>query len=186
MSSGVRRRPSSRAPERDHVAAHLLLTEPRGDRWVVDWLRAAARDAVARGAPEAAARYLRRALAEAPAQQVRGHVLLELGSVGVSIGDPAAADWLEQAIDTATDARTRSAAAEHRGNALVLAGRVADGVDAFERAIELLGSEDRDAAFRIEALLLAAARTAVVTDRRVLERLDRACALPLDADGPGQ
>jgi tetratricopeptide (TPR) repeat protein len=177
---------AERGREPDRVAAHLLLTEPRGDRWVVERLRAAARDAVARGAPEAAAGYVRRVLAEPPPEEVRGQMLLELGSVAMSIGDPAAADWLGHAIDTAPDARTRAAAAERRGHALLAAGRMAEGIGAFERAIDLLGSEDRDAEFRVEALLLAAARTAVVTGDRVLERLDRARALPLDGDGPGE
>ncbi len=51
----------------DRVAAHLLSAEPYGEAWVVDALRAAARQAMARGAPDAAASYLRRALAEPPA-----------------------------------------------------------------------------------------------------------------------
>ena len=53
----------------DRVAAHLLSSEPYGEPWVVAALRAAARDAVARGAPEAASSYLRRALIEPPAQK---------------------------------------------------------------------------------------------------------------------
>ena len=50
--------------ELDAVAAHLLATEPSGQADVVARLRAAAGHALARGAPENAARYLRRALAE--------------------------------------------------------------------------------------------------------------------------
>ena len=50
----------------DRTAAHLLAAGPAGDPWVVDRLRAAAREARDRGAPEIAARYLRRALAEPP------------------------------------------------------------------------------------------------------------------------
>ena len=50
----------------DSVAAHLLMTGPAGDNWVVERLSAAARDARERGAPEVAASYLRRALAEPP------------------------------------------------------------------------------------------------------------------------
>src|SRR5919197_4255706 len=47
-------------PER--VAVHLLAADPAGEPWVVEALRAAGRDAVAHGAPDSAATYLRRAL----------------------------------------------------------------------------------------------------------------------------
>ncbi|HEX4219491.1 MAG TPA: hypothetical protein VHZ02_14025 [Acidimicrobiales bacterium] len=48
------------------VAEHLLATTPAGDSWTVGQLRAAAREAAARGAPESAAAYLGRAVAEPP------------------------------------------------------------------------------------------------------------------------
>ena len=49
------------------VGLHLLRSEPAGDPATVDALRAAAERAVLRGAPESAAEFLRRALAEPPA-----------------------------------------------------------------------------------------------------------------------
>ena len=51
----------------ESVAAHLLQTEPSGESWVLDALERAAAQATARGAPEGAAAYLERALAERPA-----------------------------------------------------------------------------------------------------------------------
>jgi len=63
----------------DRVAAHLVSAEPYGEGWVVDALRAAAREALARGDPDTAVSYLRRALAEPPAAQSRLDVLVELG-----------------------------------------------------------------------------------------------------------
>jgi hypothetical protein len=62
------------------VAGHLLHSEPAGDPWVVDTLRCAARRSVERGAPEAAVRYLRRALDEPPADAAP--VLAELVKKG--------------------------------------------------------------------------------------------------------
>ena len=53
------------------VAAHLLAAPPAGDAWVAEALREAARDARAQGAPELAATYLRRALAEPPRRSGR-------------------------------------------------------------------------------------------------------------------
>lgn len=49
------------------VAPHLMACAPNGDQWVVGQLRDAARTAMSAGAPDAARRYLERALAE-PAQ----------------------------------------------------------------------------------------------------------------------
>ncbi len=63
----------------DRVSAHLLSAEPYGEAWVVDALRLAAGEALARGAPEVAVSYLRRALAEPPAPDARLAVLAELG-----------------------------------------------------------------------------------------------------------
>src|SRR5262249_28159614 len=53
------------------VAEHLLVSEPTGDRWVVERLVAAARAAAVAGAPESEALFLRRALAEPPASADR-------------------------------------------------------------------------------------------------------------------
>lgn len=61
------------------VATHLLAVGPREDQTVVASLRAAGRDAMAQGAPDAAATYLTRALAEPPADADRPVVTLELG-----------------------------------------------------------------------------------------------------------
>jgi len=68
-----------RGADSEQVARHLLRLPPAGDRGRVAVLRAAGREASARGAAEAAARYLRRALEEPPAPDERGAVLHELG-----------------------------------------------------------------------------------------------------------
>jgi hypothetical protein len=61
------------------AARHLLETHPEGDPWVVRQLRAAARETLRAGAPEAARSYLARALREPPPPQERAAVLYELG-----------------------------------------------------------------------------------------------------------
>ncbi len=48
----------------ERAAAHLLVSEPTGDPWSVEVLRAAATDALARGAPDSAVGYLQRARRE--------------------------------------------------------------------------------------------------------------------------
>ena len=65
------------APAR--VAAHLLAVGPRGNPHAVASLRAAARDAMAQGAPAAAATYLERARAEPPPAEERMSLTLALG-----------------------------------------------------------------------------------------------------------
>jgi DNA-binding CsgD family transcriptional regulator/tetratricopeptide (TPR) repeat protein len=76
----------------DSVAAHLLLAEPGGDEWAVESLRAAASVALARGVPDAAVRYLRRALREPPAEQTA--VMAELGLALLRDFDPEGIDLL--------------------------------------------------------------------------------------------
>ncbi|MGW6416545.1 ATP-binding protein [Streptomyces sp. NPDC055055] len=61
------------------AARHLLETHPEGDPWVVGQLRAAAGENLRAGAPDAARRFLARALREPPAHDDRAAVLYELG-----------------------------------------------------------------------------------------------------------
>ncbi|MFI9741292.1 AAA family ATPase [Streptomyces sp. NPDC052494] len=61
------------------AARHLLETHPEGDSWAVGHLRAAARENLRAGAPDAARRFLARALREPPAADDRAAVLFELG-----------------------------------------------------------------------------------------------------------
>ncbi|MFE4963186.1 ATP-binding protein [Streptomyces sp. NPDC056660] len=65
------------------AARHLLETHPEGDPWVVQRLRAAAGETLRAGAPDAACRYLARALREPPSAKDRAAVLYELGSASL-------------------------------------------------------------------------------------------------------
>ena len=80
------------------VAAHLLACGPGGDRWVVQRLVDAGREALDRGAPEIAASYVRRALAlaEPPASRERASLLFMLGTAEWRAGQPDAIAHLEQ------------------------------------------------------------------------------------------
>ncbi len=92
----------------DRVAAHLLSAEPYGETWVVEALRAAARDALARGAPEAASSYLRRALTEPPGRDDRLAVLLDLGRAEAMLPVPQDFSALRDALELATDPSQRA------------------------------------------------------------------------------
>ena len=85
------------------IGAHLLVAEPAGDPAVVQLLRHAAAAALSRGAPEGAAVFLRRALAEPAEDQVRGPLFAELGRAELLARDPAALEHLGAALELVDD-----------------------------------------------------------------------------------
>jgi DNA-binding CsgD family transcriptional regulator len=95
----------------EHVALHLLHSEPDGSPEIAATLRAAAAAASGRGAPGTAAGYLRRALDEPPDPAIRPAVLLELGLALASDRSPAAVTALRQAVAMAGAPRERASAA---------------------------------------------------------------------------
>src|SRR5262249_52347664 len=99
-----------------------------------DRLRDAARTAIRSAAPESAARYLERALAEPPQQDRRSSILLALGVAEARSGR---AEWrthLEGAVESATDDAARVDAAIVLGIALARAHLPAASVDVLDRA----------------------------------------------------
>ena len=133
------------------VAAHLLLTEPRADETVVATLRAAADEASARGGPDVAATYLRRALAEPPIPSIRARVLLELARAEAASADPGAAAHFAEAFSTATDDDTRTSAAGAAAYALFLAGRTADATQMLSALAADLAARNDDRSLEVEA-----------------------------------
>lgn len=136
----------------DRIAAHLLGAEPFGQPWVVDALRAAGRDALARGAPEVAATYLRRALGEPPSAELRLEVLRELGRAEKEL--PIGHDFpaLREALSLARDPGTHSAIALELAWGLAVTGRAWEVASLLEP--ELDTSLDAQTRQEIEALLL--------------------------------
>jgi len=136
---------TGRPPEA--LAPHLLAASHDGDPWVVAHLRAAARAALARGAPAAAVGLLRRALAEPPVAQVCPDVLRELGEAAALACAPEAEAHLRAALAAA---RGRQAATiglalarllmhARRGNEAraVLGRALADAGDGTELAVRI-------------------------------------------------
>src|SRR5499427_177847 len=100
----------------ERVTAHLLLTPPTGDQNRIGTLRSAATAAANRGVPRAAAVYLRRALAESPAEQDRGEILAELGWYEVATMQfEAAEEHLRAALASGATLATRAGAASSLG-----------------------------------------------------------------------
>ena len=150
----------------DQVAAHLLQAEPRGDQWVVQQLERAAAVARARGAADAAARYLERALHEPPADNERPALLVELASVQVVSSPAVGAAAFRAAMQAATDPRLHAKAGLGLGLALTFAGRFAEAADALESALGHVDGSDTDLVADLEAALLNTLRWDVQTRAR--------------------
>ena len=126
----------------DAVCAHLLVCEPAGSAEVVERLRAAAGRALARGGPESAAAYLRRALAEPADVSLRAELLAELGRAEKVVDDPAAAEHLRESLRLAGDPAMRAAVAPDLAELLLLAGQWDAGTAVLRSALADLTDRD--------------------------------------------
>ncbi len=117
----------------DRITRHLLRTRPGGERWVCGALRQAARTAVGRGDPAVAAELLTRALAEPPAAEDRGALLLELASARAAAGQPEAIDTFERALATVEDRARRADGWRGLSRLLYARGEFADAATAGAR-----------------------------------------------------
>ena len=161
------------APER--VGAHLLATEPSDSPWVCDRLRDAAREAVPRGAPDAAVTYLRRALDEPPAVADRPATLLELGlAESLTLDRGPAIEHLRRGVETTQDTVARLYAARTLG-AMVGVDSPSEAVELVERALAASPDADPALALHIEGHMLSMARWAVELAARHVQRATRLC-----------
>jgi DNA-binding CsgD family transcriptional regulator/tetratricopeptide (TPR) repeat protein len=128
----------------EEVTVHLLAAAATGDAWVVDRLRRAAVSARARGAPDVAIQCLERALAEPPPAEIRGDVLLELGSARTFQAPVAAASHLAEALAGTTSWPRRGEIALALSQALALCGRFDAAADVLRAAIAAAGSDSSD------------------------------------------
>jgi DNA-binding CsgD family transcriptional regulator len=136
------------AERAEHVAAHLLLGRAEGNPWVVERLRAAAREAGSRSAPQSAVRYLERALEEPPGIDVRSDVLAELGVAEAALGSPEAAEHLAAAAAATDDPVRRAELALRRGRALDTGGLHAQACAAYDDGLAELPAEPADSSER--------------------------------------
>jgi DNA-binding CsgD family transcriptional regulator len=91
----------------DVVAGHLLRCAPRGDSAATEVLEDAAVNAARRGAPDAAAAYLQRALEERGPADDRGRLLAGLAVATFDAGLPGARDRLREALAQMDDHASR-------------------------------------------------------------------------------
>jgi DNA-binding CsgD family transcriptional regulator len=136
-------------PER--VAVHLLECFPAEDRSTVEALRAAARSALEKGAPAAAARYLQRAVREPPPPAERVQVLVDLGRAEALAGLPEAPAHLETAIGGLTNDRERAAVLLDLARALAQSRRMEQSRAAFARGLAAIGDDRSELALDLSA-----------------------------------
>jgi DNA-binding CsgD family transcriptional regulator/tetratricopeptide (TPR) repeat protein len=180
LSSAERARGHRRAAEllgkqpgaHEHVAKHLLVSEPAADGWVVERLLGAAGAARQQGAPESEAVFLRRVLAEPPPGE-RSGLLLDLGMAEASAGLAGWPEHLQQAVDAAPNTALAAEAARVLADALSRAQRYTKAVEVLDRASSALDSGHAELALQLEAAAVLPALNDPVTVPSVALRRER-------------
>ena len=137
----------------EEVAAHLLLSAPMGRGDVVDRLRDAAGRSLARGAPQSAVAYLRRALAEGGTDVDRPALVRDLGRAEALAQDADAVRHLEEALEFVETPLERARALYELSEVCLISGQWARRLELLRRALDALGGEDADFEARMETAL---------------------------------
>jgi len=142
----------------EQIAVHLLAVSGPLDDWAIDLLREASTFALGRGAPEIAARYLRRAVSALPDDSVRrARLLVDLAVATRDIDLTLATRHLAQALPLLDSARERAAALMRLTPSLLDAPRqpvthqLVRDVAAELGDVDALTGDERDLALRLEA-----------------------------------
>jgi DNA-binding NarL/FixJ family response regulator len=170
----------------ERVALHLLASDPGEDPWVCERLAEAASEALGRGAPEAAASYLERALAEPAPMADRPQLLLELGTATAYALRPGAAAHVRRGFELASSADERLEAALLHGHLSMQAGR---GADALEPLFQVLDESPADSsrALLVEgfaANLTRAQLSGRLAARPIIDRIRGRREIGVEAEPP--
>lgn len=165
------------------IAAHLLAVEPAEHPWVVEQLSAAAEAAAAQGAPDTAAAYLTRALAESPQREVQLTILLARTVARLRSGQsPGAIDDAIRALELAETPEMRTTAAIVLREVLTYSAQSERAVDYLEPVVEELEVAHQQLAFRVELSLVGAGIHHIDTGRRVAPRLRKLASAVLGGE----
>jgi DNA-binding CsgD family transcriptional regulator len=156
--------------EGDRVALQLLASEPGGDGWAAEVLRDAGRRAHARGAPDVAAFYFERAVAEPPADGRRAELLVELARAEYAAGDTHGLASLRKALELTPDPRRRAEVSLELARGLAGMLELEQAAKVVEDALADLGDADPELSEQLDAQLLAACVPAPSLLGRVFDR----------------
>jgi DNA-binding CsgD family transcriptional regulator len=140
------------------IASQLLPAMPAAEPWRVAYLRQAADEALAVGAPAAASTYLRRALIEPPRQEDAYELVLELGMSELHHDPPAALDHFAQAHELANSTVTRSTAALLLARAHALLADFSSALSVVNQAVDELDEADSALRRQLDSARLVFAR----------------------------
>jgi DNA-binding CsgD family transcriptional regulator len=135
----------------EHAAVHYLAVDGSGEPRVVSILRAAAHQASSRGAPDVAASYLRRALAEPPPEAERPGISFELGLAGLAADEPDSPARVVQAVHDIPDPPRRAEAALQAAILLGYHGEGADVVSVCAAGLESRVAIDPELTAKLES-----------------------------------
>jgi DNA-binding CsgD family transcriptional regulator len=156
------------------VAAHLMRCQPGGEPWAVVALRDSAHAVLGRGAPDAAAQQLRRALAEGSPPDERVALLRALARAEDAAGEPdVALGHFDDALRNAGDPTNMAEIAIAKAQTLSLLQRSGEALSALEAALEALDGADAELEQRIDAELIVQAFLMPGARERGLRRLAR-------------
>jgi DNA-binding CsgD family transcriptional regulator len=141
----------------EKIATQLLAADVRGDAWVSGTLQEAARSALARGAPEAAATYLRRALDEGPPKALQRQLLFELGAAGAHVAAHPALEQLQRAYLEARPGE-RAQRALPLGQALAMADATREAADVISDGLAHVDRASPALRLQLETQLIAITR----------------------------
>ena len=161
---------------RERIAAQLLAGERRAEPWAVEVLRAAAAEALDRGAPDVAVDLLARALEEPPPAEQRAEILAALGTAELHAGRPTGCERLREAIGLQPDPRERARLGLVLGIELAGMQREREAAITLAEALASVRGGDRELALRLEAHLAHAERYDLSGEAGSVARLARLAA----------
>jgi DNA-binding CsgD family transcriptional regulator len=166
------------------VSAHLLATAPSADAQTVETLRRAAARARTQGAPEAATRYLHRALAEPAPKARQAELLLELGLAETDASGTVGFDYLRDALRAADTPQEHARIALEFARVLFSYAEFAQTAEVVEQARVRLGDRDYELAAQLDGWLLGAAFWDLSVYTRMSEQLSELAETAPRADDP--
>ena len=163
----------------EQIAPPLLVAEPATDPWVVEQLSAAAQRAFSRGAPEVAASYLARALAEPPAPADRGPIYAAMGrALGMANRTEEATTALHTAAELLTEPGQRLEVTLERAWLVYKIGQNGDALAMLRAARELMESTTAEPPLELHAIFALASLLQMEPPTTWMSHLDRVAGHP--------